>query len=46
LDLEGVNHDVVLGNNEPKKASGRDAKDTLEGVQADIVLVTSLENDA
>jgi hypothetical protein len=36
----------MLGNNEPKKASGCDAKDTLEGIQADIVLVTMLGNDA
>jgi hypothetical protein len=46
LDLEGVHHDVVLGDNEPKEVFGRDAKYTLEGVQVDIILVTSLENDA
>jgi len=36
----------MLGNNEPKKASKHDEKDTLEGVQADIILETSLGNDA
>jgi hypothetical protein len=46
LDLEGVHHDVVLGDNEPKKAYGGDAKYTLEWVQVDIVWVTSLKNDA
>jgi hypothetical protein len=46
LDLEGVHCDAVLGDNEPKKASDGDAKYTLEGVQADIVLETSLKNDA
>jgi hypothetical protein len=38
LDLEGVYYDVVLGDDEPKEASDGDAKYTLEGVQADIVL--------
>jgi hypothetical protein len=46
LDLEGVHRDVMLGDNEPKKVSSSDAKYTFEGVQADIVLVISLENDA
>jgi hypothetical protein len=46
LDFEGVHRDAVLRNNEPKEASDRNAKDTLEGVQEDIVLVTSLKNDA
>jgi hypothetical protein len=46
LDFEGVHHDVVLGDNEPKKAFDNDAKYTLEGVQEDIVLMTSLKNDA
>jgi hypothetical protein len=45
LDLEGVHNDVVLGENEPKEAPSSDAKDTLEGVQEDIILATSLEND-
>jgi hypothetical protein len=35
----------VLGDNEPKEAPDSDAKDTLKGVQVDIILVTSLEND-
>jgi hypothetical protein len=46
LDLEGVHSDVVLGDNEPKEASSSDTKDTLEGVQADIILATSLKNNA
>jgi hypothetical protein len=36
----------MLGDNEPKEVPDSDAKDTLEGVQADIILATSLENDA
>jgi hypothetical protein len=46
LDLEGVHHDVVLGDNEPKEAFGCDVKYALEGVQVDVILVTLLENDA
>jgi hypothetical protein len=45
LDLEGVHHDVVLGNNEPKEASSSNTKYALEGVQENIVLATSLEKD-
>jgi hypothetical protein len=45
LDLEGVHFDVVMEENEPKKRFGSDAKYALEGVQADIVPMTSLEND-
>jgi hypothetical protein len=44
LELVGVHHDVVLGDNEHEEASDSDAKDTLEGVQADIILATLLEN--
>jgi hypothetical protein len=36
----------MLGENVPKKSSGGDAKYTLEGVQADIILATSLKNDS
>ena len=36
----------MLGDNEPKKEPDSDKKYTLEGVQAYIVLATSLENDA
>jgi hypothetical protein len=46
LDLEGVHSDVLLGDNEPKEASENDEKDALEGVQVDIILATSLKNDA
>jgi hypothetical protein len=45
LDLEGVHCDFVLGDYEFKEVSGCDVKDALEGVQADIVLSTSLKND-
>jgi hypothetical protein len=45
LDLEGVHYDVVLGNNEPKEAFDSDKKYALEGVQADIIWVTPLENN-
>jgi hypothetical protein len=36
----------MLGNNEPKEASDIDTKTTLKGVQEDIVLATSMENNA
>ena len=45
LDLEGVHCDAMLGDNEPKKASAGDKKYTLEGVEAYILLATSLKND-
>jgi hypothetical protein len=45
LDLEGVYGDATLGNYEPKEVSNDDVEYTLEGVQADIVLPTSLEDD-
>jgi hypothetical protein len=45
LDLEGIHSDVVLGDNETKEVSRGDVKYTLEGVQADIVLETSLKDD-
>jgi len=45
LDLEGVPCDAMLGDNEPKKASAGDKKYTLEGVEAYILLATSLKND-
>jgi hypothetical protein len=45
LDLEGVHSDVVFGDDEPKEESEGDAKYTLEGVQLDIVLSTSLKED-
>jgi hypothetical protein len=45
LDLEGVHSDAMLGDAEPKEASDSDVKYTLERVQADIVLVTSLKDD-
>jgi hypothetical protein len=46
LDLEGVHCDAVLGDYEPKEASGSDAKYTLEGVQLDILLATSLKDNS
>jgi hypothetical protein len=46
LDLEGVHCDAMLGDNEPKEVSNSDAKYTLEGVQADIVLATSLKDNS
>jgi hypothetical protein len=45
LDLEGVHSDVVFGYNEPEEVLDSDTKYALEGVQADIILVTSLKND-
>jgi hypothetical protein len=46
LDLEGVHSDALLGENEPEDAPKSDTEETLEGVQADIILATSLKNDA
>jgi hypothetical protein len=46
LDLEGVYCDAVLGENQPKEASGGDEKYTFEGVQADIVVVTPLKENS
>jgi hypothetical protein len=43
LDLEGVQCDSVLGDYEPKEVSDGDAKYTLEGVQEDILLATSMK---
>jgi hypothetical protein len=45
LDIEGVKCDAMLGDDEPKEASDGDTKYTLEGVQADIVLSTSLKEE-
>jgi hypothetical protein len=36
----------VLGDNEPEETRDSDAEETLEGIQADIVLATLLKNDA
>jgi hypothetical protein len=46
LDLEGVHSDAMLGNDEPKEVSDGDAKYTLEGIQADIVLATPLKDNS
>jgi hypothetical protein len=46
LDLEGVHSDVVLGDDEPMKTSNSEEKYTLESVQADIILSTSLKDDS
>jgi hypothetical protein len=46
LDLEGVHYDVMLGDNKPKEVSDGEEKYTLEGVQAEIVLVTSLKDNS
>jgi hypothetical protein len=46
LDLEGVHSNAVLGDDEPEEETDSNAEDTLEGVQADIILTTSLKNDA
>jgi hypothetical protein len=43
LDLEGFHYDAMLGDDEPKEVSDGDMKYTLEVVQADIVLATSLK---
>jgi hypothetical protein len=46
LELEEVHSDAMLGDDEPKEESNGDAKYTLEGVQEDIVLATSLKDDS
>jgi hypothetical protein len=45
LDFEGVHGNTALGNDESKEAPGSDAEHALEGVQADVVLTTPLEDD-
>jgi hypothetical protein len=45
LDVEGVHCDAMLGDYEPQEVFNGNAKYTLEGVEADIVLATSLKND-
>jgi hypothetical protein len=46
LDLERVHNDIVLGKYEPKEASNGDAKYTLEGIQAEIILATQLKDNS
>jgi hypothetical protein len=46
LDFEGIHDNSALGNNEPEKAASSDAEYTLEGIQADIVLMTPLKDDS
>jgi hypothetical protein len=45
LDFEGVHGNTALGNDESKEAPCGDVEHALEGVQTDIVLTTSLEDD-
>jgi hypothetical protein len=46
LDLEGVDCDVVFGDDEPEEASNGDTKYTLEGIQVDIVPTTPVKYNA
>jgi hypothetical protein len=46
LDLEGVNCNVMLGDDKPKEASNSDVEHALEGIQADGVLTTPFEYDS
>jgi hypothetical protein len=41
----GLNN-TALGNDEPEEVPGSDAEHALEGVQADVVLMTPLEDDS
>jgi hypothetical protein len=46
LDLEGVDYDAMLGDDEPKEVFNGDTKYALEGIQADIVLMTVVKYNA
>jgi hypothetical protein len=46
LDFEGVHSNTTFGNDETDEAPCSDAENTLEGIQADVVLATSLEDDS
>jgi hypothetical protein len=46
LDLEGVNYNAMLGSNKPKEASNSNTEHALEGIKADVVLMTPLEYDS
>jgi hypothetical protein len=45
LDFEGVYGDTTLRDDETEEAPCGDAKNTLERVQVDVVLTTSLKYD-
>jgi hypothetical protein len=46
LHLERVYCDAVLKDNEPKEASSGDTEYTLERIQADILLMTPVNDNA
>jgi hypothetical protein len=46
LDFEGVHGNTTLGNDEAKEAPYGDTENALEGIQADVVLMTPLEDDS
>jgi hypothetical protein len=45
LDFEGVHGNTALGNDEAEEVPCGDIENTLEGIQADVVLTTPLEDD-
>jgi hypothetical protein len=46
LEFEGVHGDTLLGNDEAEEASYGEVEYALEGIQADVVLTTPLEDDS
>jgi hypothetical protein len=46
LDFEGVHGNTALGNNKSKEGPCGDTENALEGIQADVVLMTPLEDDS
>jgi hypothetical protein len=46
LDFEGVHSDTTFGNDEVEESPCGDTEYALEGIQADVVLTTPLEDDS
>jgi hypothetical protein len=46
LDFEGVHGNTALGNDKAEEVPNGDIENTIEGIQADFVLMTPLEDDS
>jgi hypothetical protein len=46
LDFEGVHSNTALGNDEAEEVPYGDIENALEGIQADVVMTTPLEDDS
>ena len=46
IPLEGDDSNAALGHDKPKEVPSSDTEYALEGVQADVVLTTPLEDDS